>query len=248
VSGTTWAGLGRVENIWLDLLSEEERVRLKTARFGLSIGLGERPAILVIDAQNYMVGPPPGAPEGPYPSACGEAATQAINRLVPVLSAARATGVPIFYTRFALQPDGRDIGVYGRKRELLHIDGWCLEGSTGAEIVPALRPEPDDFVLVKTKPSAFIGTPLLGLLVDRGVDTLLVAGGATSNCVRATVVDAMSYNYRTTVVWDCVFDRFAISHRVALFDLGRQYADLLDSESVTAYLYGRQAKSAGSAL
>ncbi len=236
---------GPVEALWQDLLTEAERERLRTARFGLSVGLGERPAVLVIDAQNYMVGPPPGAPAGPYPSAC-EAGREAVARLAPLLAAARQSGVPVVYTRFVLRPDGSDIGVYGRKRALLKIDGWCLEGSVGAEIVPELRPQPQDIVLVKKKPSAFLGTPLLGLLVERGVDSLIVAGGATSNCVRATVVDAMSYNYRTTVAWDCVFDRFDISHRVALFDLGRQYADLADSRTLTAHLVGL-ANSSGAA-
>lgn len=241
------AGPAGVEALWWDLLTGAERERLRAARFGLSIGFGERPAVLVIDAQNYMVGPPPGAAPGPYPSACGYPARAAVARLMPLLAAARQGGVPVIYTRFVLRPDGQDIGVYGRKRALLSIDGWCLEGSVGAEIVPELRPDDGDIVLVKKKPSAFLGTPLLGLLIDRAVDTLIVAGGATSNCVRATVVDAMSLNYRTAVVHDCVFDRFDISHRVALFDLGRQYADLVDSCTVTAFLAGRGGATEGPA-
>jgi nicotinamidase-related amidase len=87
-------------------------------------------------------------------------------------------------------------------------------------------------VLVKKKPSAFFGTPLLGLLVDRGVDTVIVTGGSTSNCVRATAVDAVSYNFRTIVPEDCVFDRIDVSHRTALFDLDRQYADVVVSASL----------------
>jgi len=134
--------------------------------------------------------------------------------------------------------DGGDIGVYGRKRDLLETEGWCLEGSEGAEIVAALAPEPEDLVLVKKKPSAFFGTPLLGLLIDRGVDTVVVTGGSTSNCVRATAVDASSYNFRTAVVSDCVFDRIDLSHRVALFDLDRQYADVVDSEAAIDHFGG----------
>jgi maleamate amidohydrolase len=72
--------------------------------------------------------------------------------------------------------------------------------------------------------------------VDRGVDTVLLSGGSTSNCVRATAIDAMSLNYRTVVVEDCVFDRLSISHEVALFDLERQAADVLDAHSVLAAL------------
>ena len=86
-----------------------------------------------------------------------------------------------------------------RKRDFLHRDDWCLEGTTGAELLPEVGPEPGDVVFVKKKPSAFHGTPLLAYLIDRNIDTLVVVGGATSNCVRATVFDSASYNFRTIV-------------------------------------------------
>jgi maleamate amidohydrolase len=51
-------------------------------------------------------------------------------------------------------------------------------------------------------------------------------------------VDAASYNYRTIVVEDCVFDRFDISHKVALFDIDRQYGDVVTSGEVIGYFGG----------
>src|SRR5579884_4285829 len=86
-------------------------------------------------------------------------------------------------------------------------------------IVAEIAPAPGDLVLAKPGPSAFFGTALLAHLIQRGIDTLLVAGCTTSGCVRATVVDAASYGFRVSVVEECVFDRFEISHHVALFDL-----------------------------
>lgn len=219
---------------WADLLNEYDRAVLERARFGRRVGIGERPAVLVIDAQNYMIGPPPGS-QHEYPSACGEAGERALARLGPLLVAARAASVPVIYTRMVLRRDGADIGVYGSKRDLLQTEGWCLEGTEGAEIAAVLAPAPADLVLSKNKPSAFFGTPLLSLLVDRGIDTVVITGGSTGNCVRATAVDAASYNFRTVVVADCVFDRFAISHKVALFDLDRQYADVVDSTDVVTH-------------
>jgi maleamate amidohydrolase len=125
--------------------------------------------------------------------------------------------------------------VYHRKRGMPETEGWCLEGSEGARIHETVTPQATDFVLDKVKPSAFHGTPLLGLLVDRAVDTVLITGGSTSNCVRATAVDAASHNLRTIVVADCVFDRFEISHLASLFDLDRQYADVVTlSEAMAA--------------
>ena len=134
---------------------------------------------------------------------------------------------PIFYTRFVLDPDGSDIGVYGLKRDLLRSEFWCLEGTLGSEIVAEISPQPGDYVYVKKKPSAFHGTPLLGMLIDRGIDTLVIVGGATSNCIRATVFDAAAHNYRAIVPADCVFDRIEISHDISLFDMDRQFADVV---------------------
>jgi len=220
---------------WRELLDDADRALLERARFGRRVGLGSRPALLVIDVQRYMVGPPPGSPHE-YPSACGEAAERALPRIAELARAARAAGAPVVYTRNEFARDGSDIGVYGRKRDLLSTEGWCLAGSEGAQIHPDVAPEPGDLVLPKRKPSAFFGTPLVGLLIDRGVDSVVVTGGSTANCVRATAVDASSYDFRTAVVSDCVFDRFRLSHLASLFDLDRQYADVVTSDDVVAHL------------
>ena len=89
---------------------------------------------------------------------------------------------------------------------------------------------------LKKKPSAFHGTPLLGLLVDRGVDSVIVLGGATSNCVQATVFDAASYNLRAAVPQEAVFDRIPVSHAIALFDMDRQFADVVTVAETIAFL------------
>ncbi|QEC50634.1 isochorismatase family protein [Baekduia soli] len=200
--------------------------------------MGERCAVLVIDVQNYMVGPPPGSTHA-YPSACGPVAERALQRIAPLLATARAAGAPVVYTRMELRRDGSDGGVYLRKREPLQTEGWLWEGSEGAAIHASVAPQHGDIVLVKRKPSAFFGTELMSLLVDRGIDTVVVTGGSTANCVRATAVDSASYNFRTVVVEDCVFDRFEVSHLVALFDLDRQYADVRASDEVRAHLERR---------
>lgn len=218
-------------DLWHDLLSNDDRARLADARFGRRVGWGRHAAVLVIDAQRYMVGEG-AAPSVKYPSSCPDA-DAALHRLVPLLEAARAASAPVFYTRFTLERDGSDAGVYQRKRDLLDIPGWCLTGTIGAQIHPTVAPAEGDIVLEKKKPSAFIGTPLLGMLVDRGVDTVVVTGGSTSNCVRATVVDAASHNFRAIVPHDGVFDRIGVSHRVALFDMDRQYGDVSTCVAVT---------------
>ena len=227
-------------SLWTPYLSSEEAERVTLSGFAHRAGAGSRPALLLIDVQNYMVGSAELGDEelAAFPSSCGAAGRLALKQTAALLGAARQAGIPVIYTKFELAADGRDAGVYGRKRTILPIEGWCLEGTPGAEIADEVAPEAGEFVLVKKKPSAFVGTPLLQLLIDRGVDTVIVAGGSTSNCVRATVVDAVSLNLRALIPADCVFDRFAVSHAVSLFDLDRQYADVMWSDEVVAYLEG----------
>jgi nicotinamidase-related amidase len=222
--------------IWDSYLSAADQAVLARGRFGRRMGFGQRPAIVVIDAQKYMVGQA-GADEQ-WPSSCGEIGRQAVQQIARLVSAAQGAGVPCFFSLFQLDPSGSDIGVYARKRDLLHSDHWCLAGTTGAELVPELQPAAGDIVFVKKKPSGFHGTPLLGYLLDRQIDTVIIVGGATSNCIRATVFDASSYNLRPIVVQEAVFDRIPISHAISLFDMDRQFADVVSAEETLHYLSG----------
>jgi maleamate amidohydrolase len=220
---------------WDAYLSDEDRAVLTRGRFARRMGFGERPAVIAIDCQRYMVGER-GVRDDRYPSSCGEAGWAAVDRIAEVLAAARAVGAPVFLTRFALDPNGADVGVYAQKREFLVRADWCLEGTEGAALLPEVGPRDGDIVLVKKKPSAFHGTPLLTHLIDRKVDTLVIVGGATSNCVRATVFDSSSYNFRTIVPADAVFDRLPISHAISLFDMDRQFADVTSADEAIVEL------------
>lgn len=219
---------------WESFLSDADRAVLARGKFGTRMGFGARPAVVVIDAQRYMVGEE--GNDAAWPSSCGDIGRAALGQLAAVVAAAQASRVPCFFTRFELERDGSDIGVYGRKRALLDSEHWCLAGTVGAELVPQLHPAAGDVVFVKKKPSGFHGTPLLGHLVDRRIDTVIVVGGATSNCIRATVFDASSSNFRTLVPQEAVFDRIPVSHAISLFDMDRQFADVVTVAETVAYL------------
>src|SRR5262249_51220850 len=109
-------------------------------------------------------------------------------------------------------------------------------GTHGAEIVPDLAPLPTEIVIDKKKWSAFYGTPLLSLLIDRRIDTLIIVGGSTSNCVRAAAVDSNQYNFFTIVPEEAVYDRLPIAHSLSLFDINRSYGDVVPVEEVLGYL------------
>ncbi|MGA2008505.1 MAG: isochorismatase family protein, partial [Solirubrobacteraceae bacterium] len=81
-----------------------------------------------------------------------------------------------------------------------------------------------------------------------GIDCLIVTGGATSGCVRATVVDAHARGFKINVVEDGVFDRGQVTHAINLFDMQAKYADVIPSSVVVERLdtLARAAASAGS--
>lgn len=220
--------------VWTELVDSEEAGRGREAGFGRRAGFTRDAALLVIDAQNYMIGPLTPEDTMVYPSSCGEDGRAALAACARLIDTAREAGMPVVYTRFSLHRDGRDAGGYQRKRDLLDEEGWLITGTHGARIADQVAPAPGELVIDKKKPSAFFGTPLGAHLIDRGVDTVIVVGGSTSNCVRATAVDAASLNYRVVIPAECVFDRFAISHRVTLFDLDRQYADVVRTDDLIA--------------
>lgn len=219
------------------LLTEAERRQLTAAGMGRRSGLGVRPALLVIDAQNYMVGPATPEDRTHYPSACAGARDVA-PVIVSMARAFRAKALPVIYTRQVARADGQDMGVKRLKRGVLDIEGWYIDGTKGAELSPLVERQPQDIVLPKLKQSGFHGTPLLNLLIDMNVDTVVITGGSTSNCVRATAIDSSSYNFRTVVPHDAVFDRIRISHEVNLMDIARQLGDVVSAADVIAHVDG----------
>lgn len=231
-----------MERPWESLIPEAEKVVYRAAGYGKRGTWGERPALLVVDVNYNFTG------DRPEPilesikrfrNSCGEIAWQTIPKIAALLDAARARGVPVFYTTSGYREDTLGAGSWGQKNsratapseESLRI---------GNEIVKEIAPLPNEVVVRKDKPSAFFGTPMVSHLTARGVDTVIIAGTTTSGCVRASAVDAFSYNYRVVVVEDCCFDRGETPHRLNLFDLESKYADVVPSADVIAYFERRR--------
>src|SRR5262249_45529458 len=104
------------------------------------------------------------------------------------------------------------------------------------EIDARLQPLPSEYLLRKEHASAFAGTPLVGHLLARRVDTLLITGCSTSACVRATATDAKSVGLRPIIVRQGVQDRSEIAHEWTLFDIQARFADVIDLAEAIAYL------------
>ena len=215
--------------IYESYLSDEDKIVLETYGYGNGLGVNanSRPAVLVVDATYMFVGEvrePIAEAVKRRRNACGDRAWHAMDALQGLLTAARAKGLPVIYTKGDAKPDLGRLGASALKQPPKPRTATSRNLRGDNEIVEEIAPEPGDIVISKQKPSAFFGTPLLSYLVALKIDSLYIAGGATSGCVRGSVVDAFSNNYACTIVADCCFDRFGASHDMTLFDLGSKYA------------------------
>jgi maleamate amidohydrolase len=227
------------EPIWNKFLTERDKAVFAAGGFGARAGFGKRPALLVIDVNWAFCG------ERPEPilqsikrwrTSCGEEAWVALPYIKQLIEGARHKGLPVVYTTGEGRPDKWDRGSWGWKSSRSdEAGGGPGSNLDGNEIVEMIAPGPKDIVIKKQKPSGFFGSSLASFLTLLGADSVIVVGTTTSGCVRATVVDAFSLNYRVILAEEGCFDRSEASHALSLCDMHAKYADVVPTAEVLAY-------------
>lgn len=208
------------------LLSDQNKVALNRAKRGGRIDFGTHPAILVIDMSQAFVEPS-------FHLAGAVRPEETIHSILKLVSAGRAQRIPILFTTMRTPHNEAEWGRWRRTTlrthpELLQDETW--------KIIRELTPQPGESVIYKNRPSGFFGTSLASLLIYQEIDTVIVTGMTTSGCVRATVVDAFSYNFRVIVPVECVADPVDLSHRASLFDIHSKYGDVVPLKRVLQHL------------
>jgi nicotinamidase-related amidase len=193
--------------------------------FGIKLGFGERPALIVIDMIK-------GFTDATMPLGADLESQLASHH--PLLEVTHARDIPvIFSTVIYNDHDLKDAGLWGIKMK----GSLTLKaGSTAVEVDPRLDMRPTDSLLVKKYASCFFGTDLASRLMNLRVDTLIITGCTTSGCVRATAVDAVQSGFRPMVVREAVGDRSKAAHDQSLFDLNAKYADVVSLDETMQYL------------
>ena len=226
-------------NHFEDILTPTDKLVIEKGKYGRTRGFGISPLLLIVDLQPNYVGADVPIEEqlDEWPSGGGEKAWACVRRILHLRDAARRQGVPIFYTKNVQNGTDR-FDSFAAKRQR---DGRkFLAGDPCAELLPCIEPLPNEIVIPKGYASAFYGTPLQSYLTTLRVDTVIIVGGTTGGCCRATVVDAASRGYRVGFVEDCLFDRIEISHKAALLDVWMKYGDVVSSAEVEAYFCTQQ--------
>ena len=226
--------------VWDKFLTDRDKAVFSAGGFGARMGFGKRPALLVVDVNYAFCGDKPEPileSIKRWPTSCGEEAWEGVRVIKRLIEAARAKGLPVIYTTNKKRPDMWDNGSWSWKNTRQNERLRTQTNLDPNAVVDEIAPGPRDILIQKQKPSAFYATPLQSYLTLLGCDSLLVAGATTSGCVRASVLDAFSSNYRVAVVEDACFDRSQASHAVSLCDMHAKYADIVESAEVIDFIF-----------
>jgi len=205
-----------------------EDIRSNPAR--KRFGFGERMAIINVDPQKSYTRP------DLFKTAYVTDPRQMehINR---ISAKARSKALPVIWTHVAYMDNAADCGIWGTRTHTPDSLQNIKYGSERSEFDDRLTIDRSvDAVYTKRMPSAFFETPLASFLTFHKIDTVVVTGGSTSGCVRATAVDALSYGYRTIVPIECVADKHESYHFANLTDLLIKYADVVEVAEVDDWL------------
>jgi len=181
----------------------------------------ERTALVIIDMQRDFLEP------GGFGETLGNDVSLLAKAIPPckaLLDAARKKGVFVVHTREGHRPDLSDaprakvergapsmrIGARGPMGRIL------VRGEPGHDIVAELYPKEGEAVVDKPGKGAFFATDLHAMLINRGIETLIVCGVTTEVCVHTTVREANDRGYRCLVPGDCCGSYFPEFHEMGL--------------------------------
>ena len=162
-----------------------------------------------------------------------------LTRVAGLRAWSRAHRLATIHVRVAFSADARArVSARNKAFAVLAATDRFDEGAPAVRFDPAVAPEPGELVVTKTRVGAFSTTDLVEQLAARGVDTLILAGVATSGVVLSTVRDAADRDYQLVVVADCCADRDPLVHQVLVERVLPRQADVIDADEIEALLGG----------
>ena len=207
-------------------LYEEIKANPTRKRFGF----GRKPALINVDLQNAYTR------VNEFKTAY-ETDPKQIDYVNALADLFRAKHCPVVWTHVAYMDSGEDCGIWGTRTDTPDSLQNIKVGSRRSELDDRLRIDTKrDIVVNKRMASAFFETNLGSLFTFHRIDTVVVTGGSTSGCVRATVVDSLSRSFRTIVPEECVSDKHESPHFANLYDMSLKYADVIPVAEVIDFM------------
>jgi len=204
----------------------------------------ERTAVIVIDMQRDFLEP------GGFGESLGNDVSllgKAVEPIKALLAGARKKKLLVIHTREGHRPDLSDapkakvergapslrIGAPGPMGRIL------IRGEAGHDIVPELYPIEGEPVIDKPGKGAFYATDLHSILINKGIENLIVCGVTTEVCVHTTVREGNDRGYRCIVPSDCCGSYFPEFHEMGLRMIKAQggiFGWVTDSKKILAAL------------
>ncbi len=188
-----------------------------------SLGLGERPALILVDVINGFTNPacPLGSESDSVVSACKS-----------LLEVFRSRQLPVFFTTVVYHAESQ-ARIFRQRVPALNV---LTPDSEWVKIDPRVAPVDGETVIEKQWASGFFDTDLKQRLIDAAADSIVIGGLTTSGCVRATAVDGLQNDYRVVIAREATGDRNLAAHESNLFDLQAKYVDVLALDDVIEHI------------
>ena len=188
-----------------------------------NVGLGQRPALVVVDMVNGFTNPE---------CSLGSDCPGVVVANKQLLDGFRKQGLPVFFTTVIYRND-EQASVF---RQRLPALNQLTPDSHWVEVDAALERRDEEPLIEKCWASSFFDTDLDNQLKSQQADSLVVTGLTTSGCVRATVLDGLQSNYPVVVPREAVGDRNQTAHEANLHDMHAKYADVVSVDDVLQHI------------
>jgi len=161
-------------------------------------------------------------------------ANSVIAPIARLIAAFRKNQQSVIFKKRVHRANGGDVETF--RRELFQKRPFLVKNSVGAEVIDELRPLPDEIQVDGTRFSGFFQTDLQLILTRLGVHKLFICGVQTPNCIRATVTDAIAYDYDVVLVSDAVTAKTPEIHQANLLDLKNMGVVIANTDEVISML------------
>jgi maleamate amidohydrolase len=183
------------------------------------LGFGHHPALLLINfVQAYT---------HRTSSLYSSGLSHAVGETADLLSSARQNKIPIFHSKIEYPSAEIIWPLWLKKTPSMTV---MTAGNLLGEFCDSVAPAAGETVVTRSFSSAFFGTKLAQSLHEQGIDTLVLAGGPTSDAIRSTAVDGMQHGFRAIVVRECVGDKYPEVSEVHLREIDQSYGDVVGKE------------------
>jgi nicotinamidase-related amidase len=193
----------------------------------------DQTAILIMDCQNDIVderGKMATLSDGTMARVIKE--KNVLSTIARLAATGRNTLVPIIYVRHAYRPDYADVPLNMPLLTGVKRAQSLQDGTWGAEIHPNVAPHTGNFVITKTRVSAFYSSSLEALLSSHEITHLVLTGIATDGVVEGTARNGADRSYYVIIPEDCCVGTSEEAHRVILGGIMRALTIVCRAEEV----------------